>query len=61
MNIGEKWDIYCNTCNKYLFTEVKTEAGIKRENDTGNYTYEEYVDEFICDECNEYFKGRQNV
>lgn len=49
--IGNVQDICCNKCGKYLFTEMDTENGYKRENDNEDYRYDEIADEFICDEC----------
>lgn len=58
--IGQIQDIYCDKCNIYLFTEkdVKDEKNPKsnmgktvRENDKGNYVYDEISDMFICNEC----------
>ena len=52
-----KTDIYCSKCHKYLFSEYDREGMLishgnyKRENDKGNYIYDELKDEFICNDC----------
>lgn len=44
-------DICCSICNKYLFTEIDTEKGYRRENDIKDYQYDETADNFICIDC----------
>ena len=46
-----EYDIRCDKCNKYLFTEIKENGKIKREKDKNNYVYDDIKDEFVCDEC----------
>lgn len=48
---GNVQDICCIKCGKYLFTEMDTESGYKRENDKEDYIFDEIKDEFVCDEC----------
>lgn len=49
--------IFCAKCHKYLFTEYEkigtliSLGNYKRENDKGNYEYDEITDEFICNDC----------
>lgn len=49
--IGNVQDICCIKCSKYLFTEMNTENGYKRENDKEDYSYDEIEDKFVCNEC----------
>lgn len=49
--LGDVQDVCCNKCGKYLFTEMDTATGYRRENDKGDYIYLEYKDVFLCDEC----------
>lgn len=49
--VGNKQDIYCSKCGKYLFTEIDTKDGCERENDNKNYIYDEIKDIFVCDKC----------
>ena len=49
--VGDIQKIQCSKCGKYLFTEMDTENGYKREDDKENYSYDETKDEFVCDEC----------
>ena len=55
--VGDVQDICCNKCNKYLFTEKDTENGYRRENDNGNYVYDDIDDEFVCNECRRMFSS----
>lgn len=49
--VGDKQDICCSKCGKYLFTETDTTNGIKREKDNKDYFYDEKTDEFHCKDC----------
>lgn len=49
--LGNVQKIHCCKCNKYLFTEMDTKEGYKRENDNKNYFYDEISDEFYCANC----------
>lgn len=55
--IGNVQDVYCDKCNRYLFTETDTEDGCKRENDNKDYDYDEIKDIFVCNKC----KGTENI
>ena len=50
--VGDVQKMHCSKCGRYLFTETDTESGCKREEDRGNYVYDETTDEFVCSECN---------
>lgn len=50
---GYVYEIHCIKCGKYLFTEMDTEEGLKRENDNEDYRYDEIKDEFICNDCDD--------
>ena len=49
--LGDVQKIHCCKCNKYLFTEMDTKNGYKRENDNEDYFYDEESDEFSCSNC----------
>lgn len=51
MMMTRSQDICCSICNKYLFTEIDTEKGYRRENDIKDYQYDETADNFICIDC----------
>ena len=58
--IGDIYDICCEECGRYLFTEKMIQdtqnpssflGKTIRENDCTNYIYQGKEDRFICNEC----------
>lgn len=55
--ILDRYNIYCEKCGKYLFTEIDSSnvfdfnRKITRENDNKDYVWIEVPRKFLCNEC----------
>lgn len=49
------YDVVCNVCGKHLFFEeealINGTRGLVRQDDKGDYVYDEMKDEFYCQKC----------